>query len=276
MSSEAVFLVDNGSLEPAATLSLRRLAAQLGERAGVRVEPVSMRHSNRIPAGEIGGVAAEIVEEALARRAAAGVKRVTVVPLFFGPSGALTAYLPGVARRFPGIDVELSPALHRVGDSRLAQILATNVLGIAIQLGASSAPRPVALVDHGSPSRELTAVRDALAAEIAVMLGDSFTVAPCSMERRDGAEYDFNEPLLERLLATPPWNSGDVIVALQFLQPGRHAGPDGDIAKICRAAEANSPGLRTHMTALVGESPLLIEILADRLAAVGRVSDPPR
>jgi sirohydrochlorin ferrochelatase len=266
MSNEAVFLVDNGSLEPAATLSLRRLASSLGDRVGVRVEPVSMRHSNRIPADELGGVPAETIDEALATRASAGVRRVTVVPLFFGPSGALTTYLPEVARRFPGIEVRLCPALHRAGDARLAMIIATNVLGVAIGLGASSEPRPVALVDHGSPTRELTAVRDALACEIAALLGDSFKVASCSMERREGPAYDFNEPLLERLLAMPPWNSGDVIVAMQFLQPGRHAGPNGDVATICRAAEAASPGLRTHMTALVGESPLLIDILADRLA----------
>jgi sirohydrochlorin ferrochelatase len=267
MSTEATFLVDNGSLEPAATLSLRRLARALGERAGVRVEPVSMRHSNRIPAGEIGGGPAETIEEALAARAAAGVKRVTVVPLFFGPSGAITSYLPEVARRFPQIEVRICPALHRAGDPRLAQIVATNILGVAVQLGGASARRPVALVDHGSPSRELTAVRDALAGEVGRMLGDGFKVAPCSMERREGAEYDFNEPLLATLLASPPWNSGDVIVAMQFLQPGRHAGPDGDVASICRAAGEASQGLRTHMTALVGESPLLIEILADRLGA---------
>jgi len=110
-------------------------------------------------------------------------------------------------------------------------------------------------------------VRDALAVEIAALLGDGFKVAPCSMERREGTEYDFNEPLLERLLEISPWNSGDVIVAMQFLQPGRHAGPAGDVATICRVAEAASPGLRTHMTALVGESPMLIEILADRLVS---------
>jgi sirohydrochlorin ferrochelatase len=275
MSADATFLVDNGSLEPAATLSLRWIASALGERTGVQVEAASMRHSNRIPPEEIGGVPAETLEDALAARAAAGVTRVTVVPLFFGPSGALTSYLPEVVRRFPQVEVRVCAALHRKGDARLAQIIATNILGVAIQLGSAPAPRPVALVDHGSPARELTAVRDSLAREVGRMLGEGFKIGPCSMERREGAEYDFNEPLLERLLAKSPWNSGDVIVAMQFLQPGRHAGPGGDVATICRAAETASPGLRTHMTALVGESPLLVEILADRLAAVGRVSDPP-
>lgn len=269
MSSDTTFLVDNGSLEPAATLSLRRLAFALSERTGIRVEPVSMRHSNRIPAETIDGVPAETIEDALAARTAAGVRRVTVVPLFFGPSGALTEYLPEVARRFPQVEVRVCPALHRKGDARLAQIIATNILGVAIRIGSTPAPRRVALVDHGSPTRELTAVRDSLAGEVGRMIGEGFKIAPCSMERRAGAEFDFNEPLLARLLAAPPWNSGDVIVAMQFLQPGRHAGPEGDVASICRAAEAASPGLRTHMTALVGESPLLIEILADRMRAGG-------
>lgn len=265
MNRATTFLVDNGSLEPEATLSLRRIAGALGGRIGMEISPVSMRHSDRIAADRIDGIPAETIEGALRARAEAGVGRVTILPLFFGPSGALTSHLPDVARRVPGVEVSLCPALHKAGDPRLAQIIATNVLGVAIQLGASAAARPVALVDHGSPVRELTAVRDALAREVGGLLGDGFKVAACSMERRDGAEYDFNEPLLERLLATPPWNTGEVIVAMQFLQPGRHAGPGGDVATICGTAEAASPGLRTHMTALVGESPMLVEILADRL-----------
>ena len=43
-------LIDNGSLEPAAHRNLRRLAAAVGERAGMRVEAVSWKHSDRIPA----------------------------------------------------------------------------------------------------------------------------------------------------------------------------------------------------------------------------------
>ena len=92
------------------------------------------------------------------------------------------------------------------------------------------------------------------------------------MERRDGAEYDFCDPLLARLLDTPPWNASRVIVAMQFLLPGRHAGPDGDVAQICRQAEAAHPGLKTQPTAhSVGAHPLLLEILADRWRAAGPV-----
>jgi sirohydrochlorin ferrochelatase len=111
----------------------------------------------------------------------------------------------------------------------------------------------------------VTAVRNELATQLAAELGPrAAAVTPCSMERRPAAAYDFNEPLLNKLLTTLPWSERRVIVALQFLLPGRHAGPSGDIAEICRQAEATQPGLRTAMTALVGDHPLLIEILADR------------
>ena len=54
------------------------------------------------------------------------------------------------------------------------------------------------------------------------------------MERREGKEYDFNDPLLETLLEDKKVSGGScVILAQLFLAPGRHAGPDGDITQIC-------------------------------------------
>ena len=91
------------------------------------------------------------------------------------------------------------------------------------------------------------------------------TVAPASMERRDGEAYAFNEPLLEKLLDQPGWDTGKVIVSMLFLSPGRHAGPGGDIAHICRAAEQRHPGLRTCMTGLVGDHLGIIPLLQKRL-----------
>jgi len=123
-------------------------------------------------------------------------------------------------------------------------------------------------VDHGSPAQAVTAVRNELAGQLAGLLGPAYTVAPCSMERREGAAYDFCEPLLAGLLRQPGWHAGEGTVAMQFLLPGRHAGPDGDVAEICRAAETASDGtLHTAMTALVGTHPLLVDILADRWRA---------
>ena len=85
------------------------------------------------------------------------------------------------------------------------------------------------------------------------------------MERRPEPEYDFNEPLLERAFDQPGFDAGPVIVAMLFLSPGRHAGPAGDIARICAAAEQRHPKLRTVMTDLVGLHPGLIPILVDRV-----------
>lgn len=261
MPAPLTLLVDNGSLAPAATLRLRELASALATRIGERVVPASLLHSSTVPATELNGVRAEILEPAIAQRAAEGAGEFVIVPLFFGPSRALTEYLPervaALRARWPGLCVRLAPTLFQIGDDRLAQILADHVR-------AGGDGRRVALVDHGSPVREVTAVRDALVQQLRGLLGASVEVAGCCMERRPGAEFDFNGPLLADLLARDGWDRGRVTIAMQFLLPGRHAGADGDVAGICRAARKRSPALATLLTPLVGEHPLLGEILADR------------
>lgn len=265
-----VLLVDNGSLEPAATLALRELARELGAKTGTTVEPVSLLHSSAIDAQLLGGQSAEILFPALERRLAAGQSDFTVLPLFFGPSRALTDYLPeNLARlrqKFPSLRLKMAPPLHAPGDNRLAQILAQHVRD---ELDSFVTDR-IVLVDHGSPVAAVTAVRNELAQQVAELLGTrAAAVAPASMERRAGQEFDFCNPLLADLLAEPAWRGGRVIVAMQFLLPGRHAGSAGDVATICRDAEAAHPELQTRMTKLVAEHPLLLDILADRWRAIG-------
>ena len=87
------------------------------------------------------------------------------------------------------------------------------------------------------------------------------------MERRPGAEYAFNEPLLEHLDQLEGLTGGDLIVALFFLLPGRHAGADGDVAEICAGLIERGAFRRVEMTPLLGEHPVLLDILADRLQA---------
>ncbi|MBI2513064.1 MAG: cobalamin biosynthesis protein CbiX [Opitutae bacterium] len=272
MSDTRTLLLDNGSLEPAATLRLRGLAAALAARVGASVEAVSLLHSSGIVAEKLGGVPAEIFEPALGRRLAGGTRDFLVVPLFFGPSRALTEYLPQrVAKlktRAPDLRVRLAPVLFDETDARLAEMLADHVRAAAADLPA---PWRVALVDHGSPVPEVTAVRDALASRLAQIFGPAARVTGCCMERRLGAEFDFNGALLGEMLAQE--TGGTVTVAMQFLLPGRHAGADGDVAKICAQAEAANPRLRTRLTPLVAEHPRLIEILADRWTA-GRTATP--
>jgi hypothetical protein len=264
MPGPLTLLADNGSLAPAATLRLRELAQALAQKIGEPVAPVSLLHSSAVPADQLGGTPAEILEPALARRLEQGQTEFLVLPLFFAPSEALTEYLPSrvahLRKKHSALRVRLAPALFQTNDDRLARILADHVINRA----ASDAHR-VALVDHGSPARAVTEVRDQLAVQLGAQLGHDFIVAASSMERREGREYDFCEPLLASLLRWPEWSDGDVTVAMQFLLPGRHAGPDGDVAEICREAEQASGGrLRTHQTKLVAEHPLLIDILADR------------
>ena len=268
--SEAVLLVDYGSLEAAATLGLRVIAERLGRNLGCDVAPVSLRHSDAVPAASLGGRAAEVLEPALEHRAREGVERFLIIPLFFGPSGALLGDVPTcvtrVRGRFRRIQVRLAPWLVNATDGtddRMASIIADQVRAKMIQ---EDEPRPaVILVDHGSPERAVTLVRDHLAARLASRLGDSVTgVRAASMERRPGAEYDFNEPSLERALNESDSNAGRVIVAMQFLLAGRHAGPNGDVARICAAARRRRPGLSITMTELVGSHPKLIEVLANR------------
>ena len=264
MNVVETLLVDNGSLAPAATLQLRTLAKAVGKAVGVEVTPVSLLHSTGVSTPALGDIAAEILEPALELRLMQGKTDFLIVPLFFGPSGALTDYMPKrvahLRESFPDLNVKLAPVLFQPDDDRLARILVDQVRA---QLRDET--RRIALVDHGSPVRAVTAVRDQLAAQLGQILGPAYTVAPASMERRKGAEYDFCEPLLANLLRKPEWNSGDVIVAMQFLLPGRHAGPSGDVAQICDDAEAASGGkLQVHQTGLVAEHPLLVQILADR------------
>jgi len=278
-TSPAILLVDNGSLAPAATFSLRAIAGQLATALGRRVDPISLLHSSSIPAGQLGGSAAEILEPALERRIREGVEDFLVVPLFFGPSSALADYLPrriaALKEKFPRVRVRVAAPLVDPadrGDERIAAILEENVralLANASELAGKRAAPAVVLVDHGSPTRAVVAVRDHVTAQLRHRLGPAVRgVLAASMERRSGAEFDFSGPLLADAFARPGFDAGPVIVAMLFLSPGRHAGPDGDVAQICTAARQHHPELRPLITALVGSHPGLIPVLVDRVASV--------
>jgi sirohydrochlorin ferrochelatase len=164
-----------------------------------------------------------------------------------------------VADTLAGVDVAAP-------DMRLAEMLADNVR-LTMQAAGLSHPR-VALVDHGTPAEVVNQVRNAVAGQLAVLLQTEVAaVAACSMERREGIEYDFNEPLLERVAQLDGWAAADVIVALFFLLPGRHAGAGGDVAEICDGLIAQHTLRSAVRTPLLGEHPQLVDILVDRLRA---------
>jgi sirohydrochlorin ferrochelatase len=272
-SEETVLLVDNGSLRPESVLNLRRLARELGEQTGRRVEPASLLHSSKIDPALLEGVAAVNFERRLRFGLESGERHFTVLPFFFGPSAAITDYMAErIAHRVARHGLfSIARTAFLAGEPEAPEL--RRLVGILVEriwdaINETGWKRPrVALVDHGSPREAVTRVRDQLAKTLREALGDAVSVvAASSMERRPGPEFAFNDPLLEDLLVSPGWSESEVIVAMQFLSPGRHAGPDGDVAEICARASSGCPRLKTHMTALVGDHPEILPLLKERLA----------
>ncbi len=249
-----MLLVDNGSLEPAATLNLRRVAAALEAAAGQAVAPVSWKHSDRIPAERLEGRLADTLGPFIRQQIARGRRDFQIVPFFISPQGAIGSAL---RRDLDQLQEELGPFTFNFGpglaDLRvIPRIVAARVREAA--LAANLVAPPVVLVDHGGPSPASAALRDRLAAEVARELGPDFP--PPLASSMEGE----HPPLLAEVLAQPAHAGRDVVVALLFLSPGRHAGPGGDIAEICAASPA-----RTHCTDLIGTHPLALAALAASL-----------
>lgn len=267
-----ILLIDSGSLRPESTLRLRELALALSERLGRPVHPISLQHADRVPAERLDGAPAQTLSPFLRRKLAEGERDFLAIPLFFGPSRALSQFIPGIAA---DLAAELGPLRLRVapelcplpkGEARLVWMLWS-----LIQDTAKSHQLPlrrVILVDHGSPLPEVNAVRHWLAEGLRGTLGREVDLREAVMERRPGPSYDFNGPLLAEVLKSMAQADplSPVVVALLFLAPGRHAGAGGDIAQICAATEQAHPGFRVRTAPLVGTHPALLAILADRAA----------
>ena len=257
-----VALVDNGSLEAAAHLALRAAAAAIGTQAGVPVEAVSWKHSSRVPADLLGGVPAPTLTPWVRAQVAAGEREFLFVPFFVSPQGAigsaLRADLEMLQGEAGGFDFCFAAGLAA---GTLATVLADRVRSLAATLGLAG---PAVVVDHGGPAAASAAVRDAVAAAVRQALGGSVaSVRAASMESPAGPGFAFNRPLLAEALAEP--GLADVLIAPLFLSPGRHAGPEGDLAAIARAAAARAPGLRCHFTGLVGSHPAALDSLSRAL-----------
>ncbi len=274
MSDPVVILADNGSRRPAATLGLRAIAEDLSAATGRRVHPVSLQHADTIPAEELGGTPAEVLPGFLRHHLTQGRRKFVVVPLFFGRSKALSAFIP---EQIELLGKEFGPFVVRVADvlspmpqggPLLADILADNVTRCCAERGAEA--DCVIVVDHGSPLPEVTAVRAKVTMTLRERLVEGIWLTQAVMERRRGRAYDFNGQLLGDLLDTcvKPGGGAVVVLAMMFISPGRHAGAGGDIGAICNEAMARNPGLQVLISPLVGEHPLLIDILKARLDAV--------
>lgn len=269
-----VLLVDNGSLRAESTLALRQLALQLQARIHCSVEAVSLLHSHKVEPASLHGVGATIVRRRLRELIDLGQRRIAIVPLFLGPSLAIVDYLPKLLAEARELcsDVELRVAPPLAGlhpdhpDPRLAEILADTV---RMQVKRHQLQNyQVALVDHGTPAEAVNCVRNAVAQQLSSLLDRQ--VQACSMERRPGAAYAFNEPLLENLAKQPKMmESHAIVLAMFFLLPGRHAGANGDVAQICEAMQMSSIIYRSE---LMASHPKLIDILQDRFDACAPIA----
>ena len=253
-----VALIDNGSLEPAAHRNLRAVAAALAERVGVPVHAISWKHSDRIPAADLGREPAWTLMPWVRAQFARGEHEFVFVPFFVSAQGAIGSAFARDLKKLQneGYDFAFTFTDGLAARGALAPIVAD---GVRKTLAEKNLSRPaVVVVDHGGPSAGSAALRDRTAGEVRALLGAD--VGPLAAASLEGADYPHARPLLVDALAAPGFDRGDVVVAPLFLAPGRHAGPDGDVAQICRAASA-----RCHLSALVGDHPAVVQSLAAAL-----------
>ncbi|MBT3638055.1 MAG: cobalamin biosynthesis protein CbiX [Opitutae bacterium] len=261
-------LADNGSLEAQVTLSLRKSAHIVSLLAGVDVHPVSLLHSSKVDPQLLDGIKAETMEDFLAGPIGQSSDDLRILPFFFGPSRALTEWLPEKLEHWKserdGRSHRILDCLHQPGDTRLAVALEDLCLR-AINRNELKKPF-LALVDHGTPAFDVHRVREEVGEELKERMKNYVSgFSTCSMECRDGEEYDFNEPLLENLLAEKKEEYEEMLVAQLFLSPGRHAGAGGDLDRICSSFADSSPSHRLVRTDLLGTHPSVLEILLERI-----------
>lgn len=249
-----ILLADNGSLQPAATLGLRTLADNLSRILGHPVTPVSVLHSDKIDPALLNGTPAQTFEPFARQRHAEGIRELDLLPLFIGPSLALTEFLPERAQAV-GVQLNMFPTLWSPGnEDALVELLHDHLKSTGWTPGSGT----VLLCDHGSPIREVTAAREDLAARLRQKLHlSSDELRGCAMERRAGPEYAFNEPMLADAIAGA---QGKVVILMLFILPGRHAGPGGDVATLC--AQHAPAHVTWQIAPLLGEHPQLVRILA--------------
>ena len=269
MKTPICLLVDNGSLRPEAILNLRNIAQQLGADCSHEVIPVGLLHSNKIDKSMLNGVRGETLGTFLSSKKGQDELSLLILPFFLGPSLGVTDYLVKKLEIWKkervGRSFKVLSCIHSYDDTKLADALISETNRVIKNEGIDS-PH-IAMVDHGTPIIEVNMVREDVGKSLEKMIGTKASgFATCSMERRKGDEYDFNEPLIEAVL--DDWgNSGvrEIVVSLLFLLAGRHAGKGGDLDNIFNKAKSKFHGMRITPTRPLGQNPLIYELLKDKL-----------
>lgn len=264
-----VILFDNGSIRPEAHLLLREVAEDLAIRSGRKVLPASLAHSEKVDPRLLNGRPATLFQPLIESLYAGGVRAIETLPFLLSPGGAIAAIHQRQCHQLqtahPDLIIRILPGLfdpNRVGPSVLAHALVERFHQAREDLGWHHSD--VVMVDHGSPRAFSAFVRNFIGGQVSALLQgpEIHRFAVASMERREGKAYDFNDPLLEDVLADWAPDTQGVIVLLFFLSPGRHAGEGGDIDSICREAASNSEiPLPYHLTDPIGNLPMIREAL---------------
>lgn len=271
MNLPICLLVDNGSLRPEAILSLRRVAQKLSLETSFKVIPLGLLHSNKVDAALLEGVSGETIGTFLSDEHTNNQNELIVLPFFFGPSRGITEWLIEKLEEWKSVHSTRSyrvlDPLYKGNELQLAQALQDEIENTSSP--KSLGEYQVALVDHGTPVQEVNQVRETVGDKLKDLLSEQVIgFSTCSMERREGDEYSFNDPLLENLLIR--WAEGganQVIVALFFLLSGRHAGKEGDLAEICAKVKEQFPAITILLTNPLGEHEIIFKILCERLHA---------
>ncbi|KAG6574647.1 NAD-dependent epimerase/dehydratase [Phytophthora cinnamomi] len=279
-----VVLVNIGSLRAEPYLDLRQISFRLSRALGQPVVPCSFRFSNRVDPQELNGLEAKTFEAVLTDHLVARgdqPSEVVVLPLFFGKSSTLTEFLPKVINKVwdaatPALSAPLTVRVggclvdqENANDTRVAQILLERIHAV-VDFETVNEDVTVLVVDHGTPNRDVHESREFVAQELRGLLKTHQHVKlvdTACMERREGAEYDFNDPLLAVALDHYTVEQGIVVVAKMFLSNGRHAGEKGDIEEIVEDVSGRHPGVDVRVTDALGTHELLSQILHDRYRA---------
>ena len=264
------FLIDNGSLRAGSVLQMRKIAAVLSNMSGHKIRPFGLMHSHKLTPEKLGGVPGESMEKFLSTEGAEEVVEIRALPFFLGPSLAITDWLPENLASWKSKNsavrsYRILEPLHHRGDDRLSRAM-SDLCQEQIKNSGFKNPH-IAMVDHGTPLPEVNQVREVVGSQMKERMGNEIAgFSTCAMERRSDQRYNFNDPLLEDLLEE--WMEQgirEVVLSQFFLLPGRHAGPDGDLAQICQPFK--DQGMKIFRTENLGTHPLVMEILLDRIRA---------
>lgn len=140
-----IALIDNGSLEPAATRNLRAVAQELSASVGERVHPISWKHSDRIALSALDGDAPGTTLAPFIRAQLARGERQFVLPPFINAQGAigsaLRTELEALQRAHANTPFEFTFARGLADSGVIPQIVAARVRETIA--AASSKPLPL-------------------------------------------------------------------------------------------------------------------------------------